>query len=224
MFSDESEVYIYNESDSEAGTSGAAPASIVESEDEDIPPWESLENELEAGNSICAAAQASTRKGDVHIPAMPCVANYKGEPHRLKTVPFNSHSRITMNACVARPVSRKELLQSPPAQASMKAEWDRLRNKIVWDEDKVRELPKRVITNSISVTCSVYVLRRTRSSLPFIRNGSLKGEWCFRVVSGLSRHQSKLGSCNLPRHGIMSRHDGSVEGGGFLWFRSGSCG
>ena len=44
-----------------------------------------------------------------------------------------------MNACVARPVSRKELLQSPPAQASMKAEWDRLRNKMVRDADKVRE-------------------------------------------------------------------------------------
>ena len=44
-----------------------------------------------------------------------------------------------MNACVARPVSRKELLQSPPAQASMKAEWDRLSYKMVWDEDKVRE-------------------------------------------------------------------------------------
>ena len=43
-----------------------------------------------------------------------------------------------MNAWVARLVSRKELLQSPPAQASMKVEWDRLRSKMVWDEDKVR--------------------------------------------------------------------------------------
>ena len=45
---------------------------------------------------------------------------------------------LRINACVARPVSKKEL-QSPPAQASMKAGWDRLRNKMVWDEDKVRE-------------------------------------------------------------------------------------
>ena len=67
------------------------------------------------------------------------VGNYQGEPHRLKIVPFNSHSWLVMSACVARLVSRKELLQSPPARASMKAEWDRLRNKMAWDEDKVRE-------------------------------------------------------------------------------------
>ena len=73
------------------------------------------------------------------VPAMPCVANYKGEPHRSKIVPFYSHSWTVVNACVARPVSRKEHLQSSLAQASMKAGWDRLRNKMVWDEDKVRE-------------------------------------------------------------------------------------
>ena len=70
---------------------------------------------------------------------MPCVADYKGEPHRPKTAPFNSNSWVTINACVARPASKKELLQSPPAQASMKAVWDRFRNKMIWDEDKVRE-------------------------------------------------------------------------------------
>ena len=71
---------------------------------------------------------------------MLCVANYKGEPHRPKIAPFNSHSWTVVRACVARPASRKELQQSPPAQASsMKAEWDRLRNKMVWGEDKVRE-------------------------------------------------------------------------------------
>ena len=37
LFSDESEAYVYNGSDSEASTSGAAPASVIESEDEDIP-------------------------------------------------------------------------------------------------------------------------------------------------------------------------------------------
>ena len=139
LFSDENESRIHNESDSEASTSGAAPASVVESEEDDVPPWEHLENELEIENSICAAARESPQKRDDEIPAMPCVANYKGEPHRPKIVPFNSHSWTIVSACVARPVSRKELLQSPPAQASMKAEWDRLRNKMVWDEDKVRE-------------------------------------------------------------------------------------
>ena len=116
-------MYIYSESYSEASTSGATPASVIEPEDGDIPPGEPLENDLEVGNSICAAAQAFPRKGDDHIPAMPCGANYEGEPHRPKIVPFNSHIWITMNACVARPVSRKDILQSPPAQASMKAEY-----------------------------------------------------------------------------------------------------
>ena len=139
LFSDENEVYVYNESDSEASTSGAAPASVIESEDDDVPPWEYLENELEVENSICAAARESLQKRDDEIPAMPCVDNYQGEPHRLKIVPFSSHSWLVMNACVARPVSRKELLQSPPARASVKAGWDRLKNKMVWDEDKVRE-------------------------------------------------------------------------------------
>ena len=44
-----------------------------------------------------------------------------------------------MNACVARPVGKKGLLQIKGAQASMKAEWDRLRSKVVWDETNVRE-------------------------------------------------------------------------------------
>ena len=44
-----------------------------------------------------------------------------------------------MNARVARPVGKKELLQSKGAHASMKAEWGRLRSKVVWDENIVRE-------------------------------------------------------------------------------------
>ena len=72
LFSDENGVYVYNESDSEASTSGAAPASMVESEEEDVPPWEYLENELEVENSICAAARESFQKRDDEIPAMPC--------------------------------------------------------------------------------------------------------------------------------------------------------
>ena len=111
----------------------------MESEEDDVPPWEYLDNELEIENSICAAARETPSKEDNEIPAMPCVANYKGEPHRPKIVPFNSHNWTVLRACVARPVGRKEVLESPPARAAMKAEWDRLRNKMVWDEDKVRE-------------------------------------------------------------------------------------
>ena len=64
LFSDENGAYIYNESDSEASTSGAAPASVIESEEEDIPPWEYLENELEVENAICAAARGSPQRRD----------------------------------------------------------------------------------------------------------------------------------------------------------------
>ena len=84
LLSDENEVHVYNESDSEASTSGAAPASVIESEDDDVPPWEYLENELVVENSICAAARESPQKRDDEIPAMPCVDNYQGEPHRRR--------------------------------------------------------------------------------------------------------------------------------------------
>ena len=123
------------------------------------------------------------------MPAMPCVADYKGEPHRPKTAPLKSHSWATINACVARPVSRKEILQSPPALASMKAEWDRLRDKMVWDEDKVREwsdVAREAQKGNyeflfISVTCSEYVSRGTLNYFPFVRIGSLQGELCSKI-------------------------------------------
>ena len=83
-------------------TSGAAPASVVESEEDDVPPWEYLDNELEIETSICAAAREAPHKEDDEIPAMPCVANYKGEPHRPKIASFNSHSWTILGACVAK--------------------------------------------------------------------------------------------------------------------------
>ena len=51
------------------------------------------------------------------------------------------------NACVAKPVSRKEAMSIPLAKDALQAEWDRLRavpqpgtdRKGCWDEDKVRE-------------------------------------------------------------------------------------
>ena len=96
LFSDENEVSINDESGSEASTSGAAPASLVESDEDGAPPWESLEEELELESMICAAAQASSQKGYDHFPARPCIADYKGEPHRPKIVPFSPHSWITL--------------------------------------------------------------------------------------------------------------------------------
>ena len=227
LFSDGNEVYIYNESDSEASTSGAAPASVVESEDEDVPPWEYLGNELEIENATCAAARGSPQRRDDEIHAMPCVNNYQGELHRSKIVPFSSHSWLVMNACVARPVSRKELLQSPPVQASMKAEWDRLRNKMVWDEDKVREwsdVAREAQKGNYELNFGYLfgICVEKNSGLPRLHpKRKFKGRVVFQ---GKSRYQSKLGSRSFPRHGIMPRHNGSVEGSGFVWSHPWSCG
>ena len=70
-------------------TSGAAPASVIESdEDDDVPPWVSLEEEFETEQNICAAAQTCPKEGYDVVPSMPCIADYKGEPHRPKTTPF----------------------------------------------------------------------------------------------------------------------------------------
>ena len=43
--------------------------------------------------------------------------------------------------------------------------------------------PERAIMNLTSVTSSAYAPERTLSFLPFIRNGSLKGEWYFRGIA-----------------------------------------
>ena len=84
-------------------------------------------------------------------------------------------------------MSKKELLQSPKAQASMKAEWDRLRGlagmRIKFASGLTSLVkPKRAIANLTSDTYSVSVLRITLNSLLCIRSGSLKGEWSFKEI------------------------------------------
>ena len=48
-------------------------------------------------------------------------------------------ARATFDACVARPVGKKEIGANASAQKAMQVEWDRLRAKGVWDESTVRE-------------------------------------------------------------------------------------
>ena len=49
-------------------------------------------------------------------------------------------SRIfPFNACVAQPISRKDVARIPAAKAAMKIEWDRLFGKKVWDIASVME-------------------------------------------------------------------------------------
>ena len=57
------------------------------------------------------------------------------EPHRAK----NGVRTFPFNAAVARPVGKAEIARTPSAQAAMKKDWDRLRDKKVWDETKPRE-------------------------------------------------------------------------------------
>ena len=97
--------------------------------------------EIEQEMAICAAAKGGARlaHSEDYVPAMPCASGEGKEDHRPKIFPFSSHSWIVINACVARPVGRKEVASNPAARASMQAECDRLRNKFVWDESKFRE-------------------------------------------------------------------------------------
>ena len=51
----------------------------------------------------------------------------------------NAPRRLPLIACVARPVGKKEMINQPEARAAMDKEWNRLRDKQVWDEDHPRE-------------------------------------------------------------------------------------
>jgi hypothetical protein len=58
------------------------------------------------------------------------------DQHRVKVAP----RRFPFNALVARPVSRKEIESNPNAKAAMNNEWDRLKEKKVWNETVVRDM------------------------------------------------------------------------------------
>ena len=51
-----------------------------------------------------------------------------------------AHRNLPFNACVARPVGRKEMLSNPKAKAAMGAEWSKLIQKGVWRFATVRDL------------------------------------------------------------------------------------
>eukprot|EP00969_Alexandrium_andersonii_P374167 15485572-Alexandrium_andersonii.AAC.1 len=59
---------------------------------------------------------------------MPCQAAVRSR--RQKLVPRS----FPFNACVARLVGKAEIARTPAAQVAAKKEWDRLRDKHVWDE------------------------------------------------------------------------------------------
>ena len=69
--------------------------------------------------------------------AMPCISSSvrDSEQHRQ----LHSMSTYGLNACVARPVSRREMADEPDAQKAAASEWKRLWDKKVWDHKVVRE-------------------------------------------------------------------------------------
>ena len=69
--------------------------------------------------------------------AVPCTPTSKAgqSEHRYKIPDFE----VPFNACVARPVGKKEIAQQPKAQAALDKEWDKLVKAKAWTEENVRE-------------------------------------------------------------------------------------
>ena len=74
---------------------------------------------------------------DDSVPSMPCRRlqrkSKEGLKHRVKNQPS-----VAFNACVGRPVSKKEVNITPKAKAAVQAEWDRLATKKAWDTSVVK--------------------------------------------------------------------------------------
>ena len=93
-------------------------------DDETDKDWCNIyDEEIEVDRAILDKASTITPSDEV--PAMPCVesaspggADFKRRGHRTK----NADKVVPFNACVARPVGKKEMLDNPKASAAMKAE------------------------------------------------------------------------------------------------------
>ena len=68
---------------------------------------------------------------DDEAPAMPTKSAKQMPPHRQK---FGPHL-WPVNACVARPVGKAEIVAKPEAGKAFQKGWDRLKVKKVWDLD-----------------------------------------------------------------------------------------
>lgn len=77
---------------------------------------------------------AVCKQVDDLTPAMICIPN--GPEHRPNDLLGMFHN---VSACVACPVSRKELRANTNAIPAMEKEWDRLRSKGVWDDSVEKE-------------------------------------------------------------------------------------
>ena len=118
--------------------------SDVEWQSDDAPPWETYDNFADSlvpsvdQKGMAMVACVSEDEGDTEqVPAMPCARKAKVHRKRVK-----KDNIFPWDAAVARPVSRKEISQQPKAQEAQQKEWNRLRQRGVWDESKILEWDK----------------------------------------------------------------------------------
>ena len=126
-----------------AGKTAAAPAIVTDDvsyQDMDSLPYPPIH--IQRWDELCEAEKYEaipdpdalpTHTGD--IPRMPVHTDNTTDGHNHRGL-YQSLPRF---ACEARPTHNKEIAANPAAQAAMQKEWQRLRDKSVWDESEPRE-------------------------------------------------------------------------------------
>ena len=134
----------------------AQPPAAVAAESEAESQWKDIdEYAREAEASFEEIAQFwGTGRHVSHEPAVPAsytdsfngkltgshgVPSFKGPPSRQRHRNKIQNDLPPMYACVARPVSKKEMLGNEACTAAMKKEWDKLFSKGTFDLSSVRE-------------------------------------------------------------------------------------
>ena len=112
-----------------AGEDSSGPPQLTDSSDDE----ETSDRELSDDDGDVDKAMSALH---AHIHMHDKGSSGRTFTHRHKINHF--HSPI-MNACVARPVGKKEIAQEPKAKKAVDAEWQRLRDIHTWNEGAVRE-------------------------------------------------------------------------------------
>ena len=105
--------------DGDGDISTACGADALDEYHPGVPAWDQWE--VEVGEEI--GAMPCQHEDDHPYPLMPCTRDTTC--HRPKLLA----ARAALEACVARPVGKKEIGANASAQKAMQVEWDRLRAK-----------------------------------------------------------------------------------------------
>ena len=101
---------------------------------EGLEPYEDYELDVDFGTAMpCIVIDSDGNLWPDNAPAMPCVNTVPGHRNKIDT------SLLFINACVARPVGKKEIETTPTAQKALDTEWKKLVDKGVWNETKAYE-------------------------------------------------------------------------------------